>query len=220
MLVLDLRPDELSFEDINEYINYGYIKAQNSAKDIYYKEDIDLKEVRRIYNTMQLLKSAVEHEGFDIVYQPIYSAHHDKIVSAEALIRLKDNATMGYISPEEFIPIAEKGGLILKIGEIVLRNVCRFISRNKNRLKEYGVQYIEVNLSTIQCMEYGIDKKAIDIMKEFDVEPHWINFEITETAEINSIAIVRKSINELQKSDISFSLDDYGSGKTGYGCGN
>ncbi len=212
ILVLDLKPDELSFEDINEYINYGYIKARNSSKDIYYKEDIDLKEVRRIYNTMQLLKSAVEHEGFDIVYQPIYSAHQDKIVSAEALIRLKDNLTMGYISPEEFIPIAEKGGLILKIGEIVLRKVCRFISENKNKLKEYGVQYIEVNLSTIQCMEYGIDKTAIDIMKEFDVEPHWINFEITETAEINSIAIVRKSINELQKSDISFSLDDYGSG--------
>lgn len=212
MLVLDLRPDELSFEDINEYISYGYIKAQNSSKDIYYKEDIDLNEVRRIYNTMQLLKSAVEHEGFDIVYQPIYSAQQDKIVSAEALIRLKDDSTMGYISPEEFIPIAEKGGLILKIGEIVLRKVCRFISENKNNLKKYGVQYIEVNLSTIQCMEYEIDKKAIDIMKEFNVEPHWINFEITETAEINSIAIVRKSINELQKSEISFSLDDYGSG--------
>lgn len=212
MLVLDLRPDELSFEDINEYINYAYIKARNHSKEIYYKEDIDLNEIRRTYNTMHLLKSAVENEGFEMVYQPIYSAHQDKIVSAEALIRLKDDSTMGYISPEEFIPIAEKGGLILKIGEIVLRKVCGYISKNKKILKECGIQYIEVNLSTIQCMEYEIDKKAIDIMKEFDVEPYWINFEITETAEINSLAIVRKSINELQKSEISFSLDDYGSG--------
>ncbi len=212
MLILDLRPDELSFEDINEYVNYGYIKAQNDSKGIYYKEDIDLNEIRRTYNTMHLLKLAVENEGFEMVYQPIYSAYQDKIVSAEALIRLKDDATMGYISPEEFIPIAEKGGLILTIGEIVLRKVCQYISKNKKTLMECGIQYIEVNLSTIQCMEYEIDKKAIDIMKEYNVAPHWINFEITETAGINSLAYVRKNINELQKSDISFALDDYGSG--------
>lgn len=212
ILMLDLRADELSFEDISEYINYGLIKARSASKEIYYKDDIDLNEIRRTYNMMHLLKESVEVEAFMIMYQPIYSAHQDRIVSAEALIRLKDDDTMGYISPEEFIPIAEKGGLILKIGEIVLRKVCRYISENKQVLAECGIEYIEVNLSTIQCMDNDIDKKAIEIMKEFNVDPHWINFEITETAEINSIALVRQNIKELQKAEISFSLDDYGSG--------
>lgn len=212
MLVLDLSPDELSFEDINECINYGHTKSKSNFKGVLHKADVDINEIRRAYGTMHLLKKAVETEGFEIAYQPIYSAQHDCIVSAEALIRLQDEVTLGYISPEEFIPIAEKGGLILQIGEIVLRKVCRFISENKEKLEKSGVRYIEVNLSTIQCMEYGIDKKAIEIMKEFNVEPSWINFEITETAEVNSLDYLRKNINELQKSDISFSLDDYGSG--------
>lgn len=212
MLVLDLSPDELSFEDINECINYGHTKSLGSFKGVLYKADVDINEIRRSYGTMHLLKRAIENEGFEIAYQPIYSAQHDCIVSAEALVRLQDEETMGYISPEEFIPIAEKGGLILQIGEIVLRKVCQFISENKAKLVECGVQYIEVNLSTIQCMEYGIDKKAIEIMKEFDVEPTWINFEITETAEVNSLDYLRNNIKELQKSQISFSLDDYGSG--------
>lgn len=212
MLVLSLAPEELSFEDINECINYGKVKSKSNFKGVLYKADVDINEIRRAYGTMHLLKHAVETEGFEIAYQPIYSAQHDCVVSAEALVRLKDEATLGYISPEEFIPIAEKGGLILQIGEIVLKKVCCFISEHKAELEQSGVRYIEVNLSTIQCMEYGIDKKAIEIMKQYNVEPNWINFEITETAEVNSLEYLRRNIHELQKADISFSLDDYGSG--------
>ena len=210
--VLNLRPEELKFEDICEYVDYGFMKNITSKKNVYTKDDINLEEVRRNYKIMNILKNAVEHDGFEMAYQPIYSAKFDRIVSAEALIRLKDNDTLGYISPEEFIPVAEKGGLILKIGEAVLRKTCEFIGRNKMALTLCGVEYIEVNLSTIQCMDIQVDQKAMDLMKEYGVEPYWLNFEITETADISSIADVCDNISELQRTGINFSLDDYGSG--------
>ena len=91
-----------------------------------------------------LLKNAVENDGFDVYYQPIYNLEKEKYTSAEALIRLSDTGSFGQVSPDEFIPVAEKNGLITDIGNIVLKKVCRFISGN--RINELGIDYVEVNL--------------------------------------------------------------------------
>lgn len=174
------------------------------------KDQLVMKDVERIHKIRGLLHKAILEDGFDVFYQPIYSTHTKRIVSAEALVRLKDTQTIGFVSPEEFIPIAEQTGLISAIGEIVFEKVCSFMK--EYQVEEMGIEYIEVNLSTIQCMEDDLIDKITSIMEKYSIRPEQINLEITETAKINSMEYVRSNMNYLKQKRISFSLDDYGSG--------
>ena len=120
------------------------------------EEYINQKKRQTAIETM--VRTAIEENGFDVFYQPIYSVTDHAFVSAEALVRLQDTKTIGFVSPEEFIPIAEKRGLIMQLGEIVFRKVCRFAM--KNRVMDLGVHYIEVNLSGIQCIDNEIGRAS------------------------------------------------------------
>lgn len=157
----------------------------------------------------QALVSVVESEKMEVHYQPIVDTHTKKIHSMEALARL-NVAGYGYISPEEFILIAEKNGTILQIGLIVLKEVCRFISRNN--LSEKGIEFVEVNLSIVQCMQDTISQDIFNILKKYNVPPKMINLEITESAAADSEEKLKRNMARLALSDITFSLDDYGSG--------
>ncbi len=129
--------------------------------------------------------------------------------SAEALIRLHDEE-LGFISPEDFIPLAEKNGMIFRIGEFVFRSVCKAIS--EKRLEQYGLEYIEVNLSVAQCMQENLHKTLLAIMDEYHVPYSFINLEITETAVTVSKETLRNNIEYLRKKGVTFSMDDYGTG--------
>jgi EAL domain-containing protein (putative c-di-GMP-specific phosphodiesterase class I) len=144
-----------------------------------------------------------------IYYQPIYDTQTQTFRSAEALLRLKDDE-LGFISPDEFIPMAEQNGLIIDIGDIVFRNVCCFLQ--KNNLEHLGVEYIEVNLSTVQCIQDNLSHRLIDIMKEYQIRPDQINFEITETAGSENEDMLLHNMNNLIATGSSFSMDDYGTG--------
>lgn len=101
-----------------------------------------------------------------------------KALNSEALLRLRDE-TYGFISPEVFIPAAEKNGTIHKIGEYVLEEVCQFIASKD--FKELGMEYIEVNLSVAQCMEQGLSRKVMEMLKKYQISTRSINLEIAET---------------------------------------
>ena len=127
----------------------------------------------------------------------------------EQLVRLFDDE-LGFISPEEFIPIAEQNGLIISIGEAVFDYVCEFL---KDKTPEkLGIEYIEVNLSIMQCMERDLPERLLKIIKNHGVDTRLINFEITETAAISNPEIMLNNMSELIKAGAAFSLDDYGSG--------
>jgi EAL domain-containing protein (putative c-di-GMP-specific phosphodiesterase class I)/GGDEF domain-containing protein len=197
-------------EEITSYIHALRNTAKTTELVVLKKDQLIVKDTERIHTIKKLLHKAVMEDGFDVYYQPIYSTHDKRIVSAEALVRLKDTKTIGFVSPEEFIPIAEQTGLIIPLGEIVFEKVCRFLK--EHNLEEKGIEYIEVNLSTIQCMEDNLVKRLTAIMQSYGIRPEQINLEITETAKINSMEYVRKNMNYLKEKRISFSLDDYGSG--------
>ena len=123
---------------------------------------------------------------------------------------LKFDEKDGFISPEIFIPAAEKSGAIHKIGEFVLEEVCRFIGSDE--FKKLGLSYIEVNLSVSQCMQHGLSEKILGIMNKYGVSPEQINLEITETAASFDQSVMTENLAELSSAGISFSLDDYGTG--------
>jgi len=83
---------------------------------------------------------------------------------------------------------------------------------SKNRLLEKGVEYIDINLSVVQCMQENMSGKLITALRNYGIDHSQINIEITETAAANSPRILQQNMNELWKHDIHFSLDDFGTG--------
>lgn len=173
----------------------------------------DGKTIRRMLSLITgmdgIIDRAFANHGFHVYYQPIYSIEEKRFVSAEALLRLIDEKE-GFISPEIFIPEAEKSGAIHRIGDFVLEEVCRFIGSEEFR--KLGLDYIEINLSVSQCMQHGLADKVLGIMKKYGVSPDQVNLEITETAASYDQNIMSENLTLLNSAGISFSLDDYGTG--------
>ena len=156
-----------------------------------------------------IIDDALANKKFSVYYQPIFSVEKGRFVSAEALLRLK-NEKFGFIPPDVFITAAEKSGAIHRIGDYVLEEVCHFISGNE--FKELGLDYIEINLSVAQCMQTDLADKVLEIMNKYGVTPDKINLEITETAASYAQNVMMNNLEKLTQAGISFSLDDYGTG--------
>ena len=160
-----------------------------------------------------LIRKSLENNTLEVCYQPIYDIHSKKIKSAEALVRLHD-AEIGSISPEEFIPICEKNGLIIQLGEFVFDTVCHDYMTFDFEKK--GIEYVEVNLSVVQCMNTELSESFEKIISKYQISPSHINLEITESAAVSNQTILFRSVSNLQKMGFSFSLDDYGTGYSNY----
>lgn len=197
-------------EDIIRMLECSLQEAEESgAEMIVISGEQMLEKGRRESEILHILREALRYQRFEVYYQPIYSVQKKRYCSAEALIRLRDE-TMGYISPEEFVPIAERHGLIVEMGTFVFREVCSFIT--KERLWERGIEYVDVNLSVVQCMQEDLHERLTAIMDEFHLPYHCINLEITETAAVLSSENLRGNMTKLMEKGVNFSLDDYGTG--------
>jgi EAL domain-containing protein (putative c-di-GMP-specific phosphodiesterase class I) len=174
------------------------------ACDVYHKEHYDLMK-----DLDGIIESALAEHKFMVYYQPIYSVKEKRFNSAEALVRLYDDK-YGFISPEIFIRAAERSGAIHKIGAFVLEEVCRFIASEE--FQGLGLEYIEVNLSVVQCIQSGLAGEVMDTLRRYDVSPDKINLEITETAISYSQNILMENLDALTQAGIKFSLDDFGTG--------
>ncbi len=167
-----------------------------------------LESSRHEYEIERALKRAIMGEGLEVYYQPIYSTEKKKIVSAEALVRIHDDK-LGVIYPDDFIWRAERDGSIVKLGEMVFEETCRFISEND--LDALGLDYIEINLSPIQCVREKLANEFIEIVNRYGVRPGQINLEITESS-TSDYSMVRENMDKLREAGMSLSLDDYGTG--------
>ena len=169
-----------------------------------------LEQMYRQEAMEKLVEQAVLNGELDVYYQPIYSAEDGCFHSVEALVRLQDATTLGYISPEYFVPIVEKKGLADQLGRIVLRKVCEFASREK--IWQYGIKYVEVNLSALQAADERLPEKLLQDMEPYGIQPEFINLEITETATVESDDQVTENMTKLKESGFQFSMDDFGTG--------
>ena len=166
-------------------------------------------ELKRILAVEDALRSALEENRLEIWYQPIWSAETGTIVAAEALARLTD-PELGSIPPEEFIPIAERTGLIHALGTRAFREVCRVLGQH--RLNERGLEYIEVNLSLYQFLRGDLLPDFERMRREWGLEACQINLEITETVSSEETPSVRENLRLMREAGYTFSLDDFGTG--------
>lgn len=199
-----------SMETLVDVIDYSVLSAKTMGKGtVVFAKDMDLHALRKEKAIEKAIELAIDRDTIEVYYQPIFNTEKQCYTSAEALVRLNDEL-LGNISPEIFIPIAEKNGMILKLGTMIFEKVCRFIS--EENLKDTTIEYIEVNVSVVQCMQQNFVEELIDIMEYYHIAPEQINLEVTETAAVNSISVLQENIEKLHAKGISFSLDDYGSG--------
>ena len=190
------------------FVNTGLSGLQkNSLIEV---DDEIIKKLNYRDDVKKVLQKAVEEDGFDVFYQPIYSTKKKKFISAEALVRLKDTETVGFVSPEVFIPIAEKSNMIEELGRIVFNKVCNFYS--KKRLEDFGVEYIEVNLSGKQIVDSELPKVLNECLENNKLSAKRINLEITETAIVKAKDLMKKNMEYLTKEGFDFAMDDFGTG--------
>ncbi len=173
-------------------------------------EDIITEMYRERTVTRQILQ-AIEADRVEVFYQPIYSTKLQRFTSAEALVRIRDEEGK-IIPPGMFIDVAEKNGMIRMLGEIVFDKVCRCIK--EHRLEQYGVEYIEVNLSVVQCSDEKLADTYIGIMQKHNVNPAMINLEITESASLSAKKTLLDNMMCLINYGVKFALDDFGTGQS------
>ena len=206
--VVECPKDASRAEDVIDLINITAEDERYSASVVYANE-IDIEYKRRTISIEHALRSGLFENRFEVYYQPIYSTKERRLVGAEALIRLRDDDG-NFISPEIFIPIAERTGVILRIGEFVFESVCKTLSEID--YEECGIEKIDVNLSVAQCMQEILADQILSISKMYKIPSSVINMEITETAMAHTPEVLLKNIEKLVEAGIEFSLDDYGSG--------
>lgn len=197
-------------EEIFECVTFPFTsKAEFAGKHSLNAAATLLAHKQREDKVRHAMSRALHDRSFEVFYQPIFEGDRKCFASAEALLRLRD-PELGFIRPDEFIPIAEKDGMIVEIGEFVFESVCRFW--NENNLASLGVEFIEVNLSMIQCMQDNLSSRLRTIMASHDIDPKHINLEITESAASLDEKAIINNMQSLSKSGVGFSLDDYGTG--------
>lgn len=196
-------------EDVRDAIEYSLTDiAPKQEGGVVMASTVSLDAKRRESKIIHIMKNAIAEESFEVYYQPIYCVETKSFISAEALLRLKSEE-FGFIGPDEFIPLAERTGMIVEIGEIVVHKVCEFLKSNE--ATKLGIEYVEVNLSVVQCMQDNLAERMISIMRNYSISTNQINFEITETATANDDAL-RSNMKQLIDVGSSFSMDDYGTG--------
>ena len=154
------------------------------------------------------LQQAIHDNQFVIHYQPIVHTSSKKIGSVEALLRW-DHPERRIVPPDEFIPLAEESGLIIPIGEWVLRTVCRNLSLWHKA--GYFIQ-ASVNISPIQFFSKDLIDTILYILQENELDPKWLNIEVTESTMVEQDGKVIEKIAKLRKLGMQVSLDDFGTG--------
>ncbi len=168
-----------------------------------------IEKMRQEKEAETLIDEAIDENRVEVFYQPIFSVDAKRFSSAEALVRIRDKEG-NIVPPAVFIPAAEKNGKIITLGNIIFEKVCHFIS--EKNIEELGVDYIEVNLSPVQCSDERLANNYISLIKQYNVNPKQINLEITESATFRRKETVLRNIAKLMDHEISFSLDDFGTG--------
>lgn len=208
-------PDSDMAQEVEDIIYLvRYVRQNNKEFLENHSVVIDEKVITKMWEEKQvekLIVDAMEQGRVEVFYQPIYSTKEGCFTSAEALVRIRDENDR-IVPPGIFIDIAEKNGMILRLGAIIFEQVCCFL--RENDLKKYGIHYIEINLSVVQCAYEQLAENYIRIMQKYNISPSLINLEITESASLNKKKVLLENMKKLMDYGVRFSLDDFGTGQS------
>ncbi|WP_409566984.1 EAL domain-containing protein [Methylobacterium sp. J-048] len=183
-------------------LDRGKTEARGSFR--FFEPEMDARlQTRRILE--RDLRDALAREAFEVYYQPIYSLAADRICGFEALLRW-DHPTRGFVSPAEFIPIAEELGLIVPLGEWVLRRACEEAARWPDGLK------VAVNVSAVQFTSASLVTAVREALRRTGLPGRRLELEITESVLVANPGATTAILHSLKALGVRVSMDDFGTG--------
>ncbi|MFI5369152.1 MAG: putative bifunctional diguanylate cyclase/phosphodiesterase, partial [Spirochaetia bacterium] len=196
-------------EGLFKFADIALYRVKTSGRNGYqfYSSDLD-SETRKTESLEKDLADALGRNEFEIYYQPIYDLATNQPASMEALLRW-NHPVLGMVRPLDFIPIAERTGSIVPIGEWVLRDACRQLREWQKSGREIT---LAVNLSARQFQDPDLAAKITAILNEYAIEPRLIELEFTESAAMVDVERTVETVRKLKDRGIQIVIDDFGSG--------
>lgn len=179
------------------------------ANNILYFTSADQQNFMQSIELEEKLKKAIHNQKLMMYYQPQYYAGNKRLRGVEALIRWNDEEE-GMISPNTFIPVAEKNGSIIPLGRWVVEESIRQYASWR---KQFGFPFIvSINISALQYKKEDFVESVVSILNKYNVKPSEVEFEITESVLIDDFQTVSEKLKVLRGYGIRISLDDFGTG--------
>lgn len=197
--------------DLLKYADIAMYQAKNSGKNTTrqfsnYMQNI-LEHRLHLQNE---LREALKNNDLSIYLQPQYN-DHDHIVSAETLVRWK-HPELGFISPDEFIPVAEESGQIHELGKIVMSMALKSLRNILSHDIPDTFKHIAVNVSPWQFSRSDFVDEVKDLLDKHNIPAHYLEIEITEQTLVGNFSLFSEKMKQMQKMGIRFSIDDFGTG--------
>lgn len=201
-------------KDIEKLINKAdkamYFAKQNGRNQYAFYFDDLKKDSKRIIVLEAELRKAIQNKDFFIHYQPKIGLAKQDIIGVEALVRW-NNVKLGFVSPAEFIPIAEDTGLIIPLSEVILEKVCLDILESRSQGKLH-ILPVSINIASVHFQQDDFIERINSILMQYNCSPHLLELELTErTVMKDSDDIVNKLV-KLKAMGFKISIDDFGTG--------
>jgi diguanylate cyclase (GGDEF)-like protein/PAS domain S-box-containing protein len=206
-------PEESSPEDLLRNADVAMYVAKNSGKGRF--EIFETSMYRQVKEQLDLeldLRYALEHEEFELHYQPILELDSGHLIGVEALVRWHNRAERRLHMPGEFLPLAERTGLILPIGQWVLENACRQAHEWRTRFPEAASMLLSVNLSERQFLDPGLIETVEHALVTSGLSGTQLILEISEEVLLQNPDIAGERIRGLKRLGIRLAIDDFGGG--------
>jgi len=203
-------------DDILQYADSALYQAKAGGRNTYrFYTDALTQSAREKLALEASLRQAVEREEFVLHYQPLVRLSDRAITGVEALLRWR-HPEIGMLPPDRFIPLAEETGLIVPLGEWVLREACRQMRVWLDR--GLALETLAINLSPMQFRHRGLVHSVDAALREHDLAPSMIELDITESGLMDSIELVEGRIARLKAMGVRLSIDDFGNGYSSLSC--
>lgn len=202
-----------NIEELLKYADIAMYKAKDTGRNGYVVYDNHMNEAFTERMEMEKhLHTALEKNEFEVYYQPQLDLKSNRITGLEALLRWK-SPELGFVSPLNFIKVAEDTHLIIPLGAWVLRNACAFLKKlHQNGFVDLSVS---VNISTLQLIQMDFNNMVMETLEFFELDPSYLELEITESMLMESfetIETIESKLKKLSEKGVRIALDDFGKG--------
>jgi diguanylate cyclase (GGDEF)-like protein/PAS domain S-box-containing protein len=185
-------------------------KSQGKGQNKFFESDMHLQVTERLQRENDL-RAAVENQEFSLFYQPIFSLKANRVVGFEALVRWR-KPKEDLISPGQFIPLAEETGLIVPLGDWILREACQQLVQWQTLGFSELPLFISVNLSEKQIREPTLVESVTTTLSQVGLDPPLLHLEITESSIMENLEVCAQKLAQLRAHGVRIALDDFGTG--------
>ena len=202
--------DALSAEQLLRNADSALFKAKSAGRDGYalYTEELTAHAQQRVEIGFEL-RRALEQQELRVYYQPVHDLKSSRLIGVEALVRWQ-HPQRGLVSPAEFIPIAERTGLIAAIDAWVMRQACEQMCRWQ--AEGVALSFVAVNVSSRLFARRELYQQVAQVLRETGLDPAYLELEVTESAVMDDPEVALEQMHRLRELGVRLAIDDFGTG--------